>query len=227
MSYEALAFYTGLFGSLHCVSMCGPLVLALPFSNQPIWISALQRLIYQVGRILMYGLAGLVVGLFGQGFSFLGLQQFLSLTCGFFLLIGGLNHFRKRGNKPGVLTGKMQQKLAYLLGKYLSKPYGSFIAGALNGLLPCGVSYIALAQAIALTDPLQSARSMIFFGLGTVPLLFFTALVPLVFRKFRTPAMLVPVLFMVAGSFLIARGFNVQIPYVSHAVTTDTDAQCD
>ena len=72
MSYQALAFYTGLFGSLHCVAMCGPLILALPFSGQSIWLSVLQRLVYQLGRIMMYGILGLLIVSIGTGFALLG-----------------------------------------------------------------------------------------------------------------------------------------------------------
>jgi len=174
----------------------------------------------------MYGVAGLLIGLFGQGFGFLGLQQTLSLVCGGLLLMAGINYFRKAGRHPGVWSGKAQQRLTSLLGSYLSKPYGSFVAGALNGLLPCGVTYIALAQALNLGSPVQSGRFMLFFGLGTIPLLMLTALAPLLFRKIKTPAILVPLLFIVAGSFLIARGMNVHIPYISHTIEMDNPA-CD
>jgi len=228
MTYEALAFYTGLFGSLHCVAMCGPLMLALPFSGQSIWASILQRLLYQSGRILMYGALGLFVGLIGTGFGLLGLQQVLSLATGIFLFISGLNHFIKgKSNKLSLLQNKMLPRLTSLLGKYLSKPYGAFVAGALNGALPCGVTYIALAQAINLNTTLEAGRSMLFFGLGTLPLLFITALAPLFFRKFKVPSLLVPVLFLIAGSFLMARGLNLEIPYISRAIHPDSKVICE
>lgn len=228
MTYQALAFYTGLFGSLHCVAMCGPLMLALPFSNQSIWVSVLQRLLYQFGRILMYGALGLFIGLIGTGFGLLGLQQLLSVITGIFLLIAGLNHFIS-GNRNRVITlqNKILPRLTSLLGKYLSKPYGAFVAGALNGILPCGVTYIALAQAVNLTTPVEAGTSMLFFGLGTLPLLFITTVSPVFFRKFKTPSILVPLLFLIAGTFLMARGLNLEIPYVSHAIHSDNNVICE
>ncbi|MEJ6981239.1 sulfite exporter TauE/SafE family protein [Pedobacter sp. P351] len=227
MSYEALAFFTGLFGSLHCVAMCGPLILALPFSNQSIWTSILHRLLYQAGRILMYGFLGLLIGLIGTGFSLLKMQQTLSLITGILLITAGISHFikgRKLTNR--IFSLKLLPVLTSLLGRYLSKPYGGFIAGALNGILPCGVTYIALAQAINLTTPIEAGRFMLFFGLGTVPLLFATALSPLFFRKLKAPVLLIPILFLLAGSFLMARGLNLSIPYVSHSINLNEPENC-
>ena len=228
MRYEALAFFTGLFGSLHCVAMCGPLILAMPFSGESIWISIFQRLLYQSGRILMYGVLGLAIGFIGTGFSFLGFQQTLSLITGVLLVMAGINYFvKKNKNSKNAISSKIINRLSTLLGKYFSKPYGGFVAGAINGILPCGVTYIALAQAINLNSPFESGKFMLFFGLGTLPLLALTALSPLFFRKFKTPAKLIPFLFLIAGSFLIVRGLNLHIPYVSHAVKPENTLNCD
>lgn len=221
MNYEALAFYIGVFASLHCVAMCGPLMLSLPFSNQSIWIAIFQKLLYQSGRILMYCLIGLAIGFVGTGFDLLGLQQALSLITGILLVGAAMRYFFKRKKTSSALSSKLLQALTAHLGKQLSKPYGSFFAGSLNGLLPCGMVYIALAQAINLHTPFESGKFMLFFGVGTTPLLFLTALAPVFFRKFRTPPFLLPALFLIAGSFLISRGLNLEIPYVSHAIVSD------
>lgn len=228
MSYQALAFYTGLFGSLHCVAMCGPLILALPFSGQSIWVSVLQRLVYQLGRIMMYGILGLLIGSIGTGFALLGLQQILSFITGAFLFISGINHFLANKNKrSNRFSAKVLNYITPLLGKHISKPYGSFVAGSLNGILPCGVTYIALAQAVNLNTAVEAGEFMVFFGLGTIPLLFLTAISPLFFRRFKAPAYLVPVLFLIAGSFLMTRGLNIDLPYVSHAVSTNSAVNCE
>lgn len=226
MSYSALAFYTGLFASMHCVAMCGPLMLSMPFSTQSIWSALLQKVLYQLGRILMYGTLGLAIGLVGTGFGLLGLQQILSLITGIVLVLAGLKYFIKGKSKSTQPYSKIIQPLIRLLSKQLSKPYGGFLAGALNGLLPCGVVYIALAQAINLQSPYESGRFMLFFGLGTTPLLFLTVLSPMFFRKFKAPAMLMPVLFLVAGSFLISRGLNLNIPHISHKVGSSMEELC-
>jgi uncharacterized protein len=228
MSYEALAFYTGLFGSLHCVTMCGPLILSFSFAGQSIMTAIIQKALYQLGRIMMYGCLGLLFGLIGKSFALLGLQQILSFITGAGLLFAGLNYFvRKKQASSSVLGRKILNTLTSLFGKFISKPYGGFFAGAINGLLPCGVTYIALAQAINTNSATDSARFMLFFGLGTLPLLFVTALSPLIFKRFRTPAFLVSILFLVAGSFLMARSFNLEIPYVSHSINTSNPVNCE
>lgn len=226
MSFEALAFFTGLFGSLHCVSMCGPLILMLPFSGQSLWAAIVHRLLYQAGRIVTYGILGLIIGFIGNGFSLLGMQQTLSLLTGILLLLAGMNYFIKGKTRKNTMFPNAMNPITTLLSKYMAKPYGGFIAGALNGLLPCGITYIALAQAINLDTVANSGLSMIYFGLGTLPLLLLTALSPLFFRTFKTPGMLVPLLFIIAGSFLTARGLNLDIPYISHAVSMNGENIC-
>ena len=222
MSYQLLAFYTGLFASLHCVAMCGPLMLSLPFSNQSVWFSIFQKVLYQIGRILMYGVIGLAIGMVGMGFGWLGLQQVLSLITGVLLFAVGLRYFILKKRNSKILFPKLMRILTNLLGKQLSKPYGSFFGGVLNGLLPCGMVYMAMGQAINLPTATDSGKFMLFFGLGTTPLLFLTVLSPLFFRKYRAPAALMPVLFLIAGSFLILRGLNLDIPYVSHTIENNT-----
>src|SRR5688500_4133422 len=117
MSFELLAFLTGLLGSVHCVTMCGPLILALPFSGQSLWFSVLHRLLYQAGRILMYGFLGLIFGMVGRGFNFLGLQQGLSLFTGLLLVLAGLRYFIKGNRRNSIPTFKPFNLLTATLGK--------------------------------------------------------------------------------------------------------------
>ncbi|HEY0054848.1 MAG TPA: sulfite exporter TauE/SafE family protein [Pedobacter sp.] len=226
MSYQLLAFYTGLFASVHCVAMCGPLMLSMPFSTEPLGVAVFQKVLYQVGRILMYGFLGLAIGFIGSGFNLLGLQQVLSTLTGSVLIVAGISYFIKTKSRTGTIFPNLLKRLYSILGKHFNKPYGSFLAGTVNGLLPCGMVYIALAQAVNLPEPQQSVKFMIIFGLGTLPLLFVTVITPLFFRKFRAPAQLVPTLFLVAGSILVLRGMNVDIPYVSHFIGSPSSAVC-
>ena len=59
------------------------------------------------------------------------------------------------------------------LGRYLKSGKSSayFTTGMVNGLLPCGMVYMALVAALALQSPFLGAAYMFFFGIGTVPLL--------------------------------------------------------
>jgi hypothetical protein len=226
MSYQVLAFYTGLFASVHCVAMCGPLMLSMPFNAEPLWISVLKKILYQFGRILMYGILGLGIGFIGSGFGLLGLQQILSTLTGILLIAAGISHFVRRKRRVSTWFPNLWKQAYSVLGNYLNKPYGSFLAGSINGLLPCGMVYVALAQAINLPAPNQSAIFMLVFGLGTLPLLLITVFAPLFFQKFKAPAQLVPTLFLISGSILVLRGMNLDIPYVSHFVGSASSGVC-
>ena len=81
------AFIVGLFGSLHCIGMCGPIALALPsYSNSNLSV-IISRVLYNFGRTLTYGFIGALIGLFGQGLSLVGVQQWLSVISGVLLIL--------------------------------------------------------------------------------------------------------------------------------------------
>jgi len=101
--------------------------------------------------------------------------------------------------------------------------------GFLNGLLPCGMVYLALGSALATGNMLNGALFMIFFGLGTMPALLAVAmggqLIPFSARQ-RLQKVL-PVFVASMGLLLILRGMNLGIPFVSpHLDTTETMVSC-
>ena len=67
------ALLLGLAGSLHCVGMCGPLLLALPLDAAGKWQVLRQMLVYHSGRILTYAVLGVLFGLLGKGLAVVGL----------------------------------------------------------------------------------------------------------------------------------------------------------
>ncbi|HCN84487.1 MAG TPA: hypothetical protein DIT07_12825 [Sphingobacteriaceae bacterium] len=107
------------------------------------------------------------------------------------------------------------------MGRWFSKPYGGIVAGALHGLIPCGMVYLAITASLNTTAAIPGARFMFFFGLGTTPLLFLASLAPLVLRKISIPKLMFPALFFVAGALLLSRGLNLNIPYISMPVMTN------
>ncbi|WP_026898159.1 sulfite exporter TauE/SafE family protein [Daejeonella oryzae] len=225
MSNEALAFFTGLFGSLHCVVMCGPLVMALPFSGRSFWFSTAQKILYQFGRILTYSFLGFIAGYIGSGFNILGLQQFLSLITGIILVLIAVYHFSgKKDNMFTRIQTRMVAPIASKMGYWLSKSYGGLFAGALHGLIPCGMVYMAIAGSLNSETPFDGSRFMFFFGLGTTPLLIIASVLPFFLKKFRAPRLLIPALFMIAGFFLITRGLNLNIPLITSPVISDPSA---
>ena len=229
MSYWAFAFFIGLFGSLHCVAMCGPLVSALPLNSHSSAAAVLQRILYQAGRITTYAILGLFLGWVGERFNLLGWQSGISILTGSFLLLLAFFHFAGKSiSYLNRLQNKLVSPIALLMGKILSKSYGGFLAGMLNGLIPCGMVYLALAGAINAGSLTNGATYMIFFGLGTTPLMLAASFASVFFRKkirFNFSALL-PYLTFCMGLWLVLRGVQLGIPYISPAINGAVNALC-
>ncbi|MEP7106413.1 MAG: sulfite exporter TauE/SafE family protein [Ferruginibacter sp.] len=216
------ALTLGMIGSFHCIGMCGPLAFSLPLSNNSDFAKFAGSFLYNIGRMVTYGSLGLLFGLAGKSFSLFGFQQWLSVCVGmallFFLFIPkkwiaimGSN------NIVSTYTYKIRSTLGQL---FLKKNYHSLFAiGLLNGLLPCGLIYIAVAGAIASGDPYRSAFFMAAFGLGTLPVMwsvsFFGNYMGIGLRQRIRSAY--PVMMVLMACLLIVRGMGLGIPYLSPA----------
>ena len=167
---------------------------------------------------------GALFGLLGQGFAIFGLQQILSIVLGVIILLSVL--------LPGDLfaqfsfTSKLHQlfsKLKISLGNLFQNRSikALFYIGLLNGLLPCGLIYMAITGALASGSVLSGTLFMALFGLGTVPAMFSVAwfgnLISVKFRLGITKAM--PYVVSVMAVLLILRGMNLGIPYISPKMT--------
>jgi len=214
------AFLIGLFGSFHCIGMCGPIALALPIQKDNKFALISGRILYNVGRAITYAFIGLFFGLVGQSLSLAGLQQSVSIVAGVLILLMVL------------LPSKVSQKLyllkpAYGFTNFLKQKFGTllkqksvlstFFIGLLNGFLPCGLVYIAVAGAIATGSYLDGATYMFVFGLGTLPIMLAVSLagnfIGLNVRK-RINKM-IPAFMILLAFLFILRGMNLGIPYVS------------
>ncbi|MEO8794668.1 MAG: sulfite exporter TauE/SafE family protein [Daejeonella sp.] len=229
MNVDALAFFTGLFGSLHCVAMCGPLLMALPMANGPAWLSLLHRTAYQAGRIITYSLLGLIFGLLGQSFNFLGWQQGISILTGIILFFLAISHFA--GQKNGAVQRwqmKLINPISIWMGKLLMKPYGGLFAGMLNGILPCGMVYLALAGAVNSESVWSGARFMMYFGLGTSPLMLIASVAGMYLRRFsiRKFSRVLPFLTLAMSIWFLLRGAGLNIMYLSPFIEVNAPAVC-
>ena len=213
------AFILGLVGSVHCVGMCGPLALAVPFASCQESRQNLARVLYNVGRIVTYALIGAIVGALGQAFVLPGLQRWISVGGG--LLIIALF----ASSRPSVLRTPLTQgvdRLKRLFASLLAKRSlrSVFALGLLNGLLPCGLVYVAAAAAAASAHPVDGFCQMAAFGFGTTPAMllatFSGKVLPMQLR-FRIQR-LTPLLGILFGSLLILRGMDLGIPYLSPKV---------
>ena len=210
------AFILGLVGSLHCAGMCGPLALALPAGGQGAAAFFAGRLAYNLGRVATYCALGLVFGLIGKSLLLAGVQRWVSIALGVMLLIGLFASRKLALWRPvTLLVGQLKSRMGVLLRR--RSVDALLILGLLNGLLPCGLVYVACAGAIATGDVFHGALYMLAFGAGTVPMMLAISLsgklVPLSLRLKLLKA--VPVAVFVLATLLILRGMSLGIPYIS------------
>jgi len=208
------ALILGFAGSLHCVGMCAPLALAVTAK------AIGTRLIYNSGRILIYGLLGGVVASISLLIPLSRYQNLLSLILGAMLITLGLAdifHLRIRMAFPilSMLNSTLKKGFAkYLSGKSLSKV---FLLGILNGFLPCGLTFLALSYCVILPTPTDGFTFMVLFGIATLPaLLISTSIFHWLAHRFKLSQQRITVsLFMISGVLLIARVFLVHMPHAS------------
>ena len=210
----------GLVGSLHCAGMCGPLALALPVAGNTRSAFVLGRVLYNLGRILTYCIIGAVFGLAGQSLALAGFQKWVSLTAGVAILLGLLLSTRWG---LGLPITKSVMWLKSSVGRLLQqRTFGSlFLLGILNGLLPCGLVYVAAAAAAAAGSLHLGVFSMAMFGLGTLPVMLGLGLAGRKLQGFFTFKWqsLVPISLAVMGILLVLRGMELGIPYISPVLT--------
>jgi len=210
------AFILGLAGSAHCAGMCGPLALALPRLEGGLWPHVAGRLTYNLGRVTTYGLLGLVFGLVGKSLALAGIQRWVSIGLGTVLLAGVLASRTDLFRLPGFGAGSWWKgAMSRLLRRRGIGALG--LLGALNGLLPCGLVYVACFAAAALGELWGAVEYMVVFGLGTVPVMLGIGLAgaavqgPLRLRLQKA----IPYCLGAVALLLILRGLGLGVPYVS------------
>ena len=220
MSFILIPLALGFLGSFHCVGMCGPIALSLPIGKWGARDKITGILLYNFGRVLTYGFMGLLFGAIGKGFSMAGLQQAVSIILGVCTIAIVIMPARTAGKLDAI-----SQHIPYLpvvkrniTLLFKQKTFSSLaLIGLLNGLLPCGFVYMALAGAIATASSLSGAGFMMLFGIGTIPAMLLVAfsshLFPIEVRS-RIRKM-VPVFMFMIGAILIVRGMNLGLPYMS------------
>jgi uncharacterized protein len=222
-----IAIALGLLGSLHCAAMCGPLLLALPVPDGGAGRFVAGRVFYQLGRIATYCLLGVMAGLIGKSIFVAGLQRWLSIALGVAILAGFLLSKKVAVSAPVVrlVTGLKSAMSVQLRQRSLRS---LTLLGMLNGLLPCGLVYVALAGALARGGIFSGILYMACFGLGTLPTMLgigiFGKAFPFSLRlKLRS---VIPVGVCLVAGLLILRGMALGIPYVSPALVAGVPSSC-
>ena len=216
--YTALTI--GLIGSFHCIGMCGPIAVALPLGTAGLTGRAAGAMLYNIGRSITYGFLGAIFGLLGRGVELAGFQQWASILIGVVMILSVAFPvvFKGRFN-PGKLidgySGGIIRRFRGLFGKHSFR--NLFVIGLLNGFLPCGLVYVAVAGALNTNDMAMGILYMLVFGLGTIPIMLSISMAGnVISRKLRERVnKLVPPFIFLLGVLFILRGLSLGIPYIS------------
>jgi len=227
-SLISTALVLGAMGSTHCLGMCGPIALSVPPVRDTHFSRFSGTLLYNTGRVTTYSVIGMIVGSIGETFLLAGWQQGLSIVLGIlllsFILIPHASTFYRSENFSFLGLQRIRNAIGKL---FQQRTYGSvFLIGLLNGLLPCGLVYIAIAGAIASGSMFNGAMFMAFFGLGTLPMMwalgFMGGMVSLRLRKILRKAY--PLIVVLMGCLLILRGMELNIPFISPGKSTSSSS---
>lgn len=172
-----MVFVGGLLGSSHCVGMCGGFVMALGSTSRGSLHNLARQVMYGTGRVFTYTVGGIAAGYGGwrisQEFRPVGnLQAILSISAGVLLIVQGLlaaGFFQRltvwKGHHGCLGAGMFGALLRETRLRHV------FLAGMVNGLLPCGLVYAYLALAASSGGLWKGGLIMACFGLGTLPVL--------------------------------------------------------
>ncbi|WP_060485983.1 sulfite exporter TauE/SafE family protein [Pseudomonas sp. NBRC 111123] len=176
------ALVLGLLGGGHCLGMCGGLMGALTLAIPPEQRRRRLRLLvaYNLGRILSYACAGLLLGLAGWAVASSPAAMALRVVAALLLIAMGLYlagwwSGLTRIEALGRGLWRHIQPAASRLMPVSSLPR-ALLLGALWGWLPCGLVYSTLLWAASQGNAGYSAALMLAFGLGTWPILLATGL---------------------------------------------------
>ncbi|KAF0227039.1 MAG: heavy metal-associated domain-containing protein [Erysipelotrichaceae bacterium] len=156
-SFNLIIAY-GLVSSLHCIGMCGSIAMGTVLNRKG--IKPLNGMwSYQAGRLISYTASGLILGALGEVFTIsTGFKNALLLFAGIWMLALALQ-----------MAGILKVKLPSFTFKTKNKPYGSFIVGLLNALMPCGSLQTMQIIALTTTNMWLGGSVMLVFGLTTAP----------------------------------------------------------
>ena len=220
MLFEALLL--GWAGSFHCVAMCGPLHLSLLGNNTYNTTFIINKSVFNLGRILTYVLLGFILGFIGKSLPLYEIQKVVSIITGVaIILVYFLPKLTGKEIEIPFLNQFVVKKMGALMAstKNSSTTLKYFGMGVSNGILPCGLVYVALIASFAQLDTIQSMLFMLFFGLGTFPAMFFVVMLggwaKKMLAKFPRLNYLTAAFVLVIGILFILRGSNLGIKYIS------------
>lgn len=231
-TWLASMLVAGLAGSLHCIGMCGPILLGFsqvfgatavtvggvdPAAANNRWKNVFEFACYHGGRVWTYMVLGFASGYLGGGLrrggDWLSWQKPVTVAIGCAVVLSGLVLW---GVVPGLKIDalasgcavKRWRGLAWFESLVRSQGlWARFVLGMVMGLLPCGLVYAMLVAVAAMPSPLYSALGMLAFGIGTCPsltgVLLASGLIPHRLRIHGTR--LAAAVVVVMGSYMVVR----------------------
>ena len=169
----------GLFGSAHCIGMCGGLIAVASDGASGVRERVRVQLGYQLARLTSYVTLGLVAGSLGRALDLAGqaagLGKAAAVLAGVTMSLWGMAAML---NAVGVALQlpKLRTMPAFLsswLGRARQRPplLRAVLLGGASALLPCGFLYAFALAGAATGSPLGGALVMAALWLGNLPAL--------------------------------------------------------
>ncbi len=174
-----LAFMAGVLGSGHCLGMCGALVSGYFMKAGPTR-TYLPYFVYQIARIFVYTLVGFAAAALGVVLVSSGVfgkfQSILQMSIGFVVIIlalGILGWIPFQGSVRLLPMNLLRR--GYAESRTRGPIIGAMIAGLLNGLMPCPLTFAMAVKATSATTIMEGGLLMLTFGAGTLPTMLFVS----------------------------------------------------
>ncbi len=201
-----LLFVLGIVTSLHCLSMCGGIVISqsVAFDN-PIK----STLSYNVGRVIAYTTVGAIVGGIGSIVSFSPMiKGSITIFAGVFMILMGLSMLQTFS----FLRRYIKLPTVFNVSKFKSNRKAPLLIGLATGLMPCGPLQTMQIYALGTGSILKGALSMFVFSAGTVPLMMGLGTISGYISSSLNKKLLKlsSVLVMILGLIIVNRGLALQ-----------------
>lgn len=222
-SYFVL-FLVGLLTSIHCVGMCGGIMLTQSLTikkTENKFQALMPSLQYNLGRMVSYTIIGGIIGAIGSVFSMsIQLKAAIQIFAGIFMVIMGLN-------MTGIgLFRSIHIKLPWSSCDAKKKARTPFLVGIFNGLMPCGPLQTMQLYALGTGSFGKGALSMLIFSAGTVPLMLTFGFISSILSSGYTKKLLKfsGVLVIVLGLIMGNRGLALSGINIKNALASENKA---
>ncbi len=217
------AFILGFLGSWHCAGMCCPLTMIVS-RNQ----GFSHKLLYNSARILVYAALGTLAATTGSLPFLKTFHTPITLFFGGAFLVLGLSIlFRINLFQNFQIDSALTRLIHKVFGTWLKKKsaFRPLVLGAMNGLLPCGLTYLAMAYCFVLT-PIDGFSFMVLFGLGTWPVMIGWESFANFISRFISFHKIKIAMFLIAGITLLSRGLSMKMDN-GHLTINTTETLCE